>query len=105
MNELVIPLIAVIGTFSALITYIFLRYTTRNKERMSLIEHGKEANIFREQNDSLGALKYGLLMVFAGVGFFIGFLLYVARRMKDRQMPLEETKNISNRKIILQILH
>ena len=72
---LFIPIIAIISNFAAIIIWIYLFYTSRHRERMALIERGVDASIFRVNQDPTSALKYGLFLVFAGVGVLMGYLL------------------------------
>lgn len=75
MNPLIIPLIAIIG---GSIMVIFLRYF-QNVERMSMIEKG--LNPFENQSGRRNrispdnTLRFGLLLVGAGLGLLIGTLI------------------------------
>lgn len=75
MNPLIIPLIAIIG---GSIMIIFLRYF-QNVERMSMIEKGMnplENQLLRRNRISPdNTLRFGLLLVGAGVGLLIGAIL------------------------------
>ena len=75
-------LIAFIALFATIfgITYVF--YTTRNKERMALIEKGADASLFntgKGQVRSFGwnkfTLKVGMLFMGVAVGIIVGALL------------------------------
>ncbi|NJN28347.1 MAG: hypothetical protein HC819_21440 [Cyclobacteriaceae bacterium] len=76
MVEVLIPLI-VFGTVFG-IAYVFL--STRNKERMMLIEKGADASLFKSAPQShnmfgLVILNLSLLAIGIGVGVFLGSLL------------------------------
>ena len=71
----VIGLIAVIGMFSAIIIIAYLYINSRHKIRMSLIEHGQDATIFKEDKDLPSSLKYGMVAIGLGMGLFIGNIL------------------------------
>lgn len=63
----------------AYILYTFIN--TRHKERMTLIESGRDATLFsgRETPKYYRALKWGLTLMFLGVGFGIGIYFDVTR--------------------------
>lgn len=77
--EEVAVLIVIFGTFFGI---AYLYFSTRNKERMSLIEKGVDASIFlrgREKNATpfwkVLILNLGLLAMGIGVGILLGSLL------------------------------
>ena len=73
--EEVIGLVAVIGVFTATIVIAYLFFNSRHKVRMALIQHGKEASIFKQQRNGSSGLKYGLLMAGIGLGLLVGMVL------------------------------
>ena len=68
-----IPLIVFASIFG--IFYVWL--TTRNKERLSLIEKGADASLFATKKDHRMnyTLKFGMLAVGIGIGILVGSLL------------------------------
>jgi len=75
-----IPLVAIVGFFSAIITFIYFHYKTKHRERMALIEAGMDASVFSKKRKhkkkrSSGTLKYGLMLTGLGAGFLAGVLL------------------------------
>ena len=73
-----VPIIFFLSSAIIIITFVYLYFSTRHKERMALIEHGRDAGIFKERKyKSVGStsLKFGLFLVFIGVGFLIGHIL------------------------------
>ncbi len=76
--EVLIPL----SFFAAMFGVFYLHYTSRNKERMALIEKGADANIFyaKKNNDKMPlwkilTLNIALLAMGVGVGLFIASAL------------------------------
>ncbi|MBN4072447.1 hypothetical protein JYT74_00265 [Crocinitomix catalasitica] len=68
-TELFVPIVLFIAIFGAI--YIYL--TTRNKERLALIEKGADASLFeRRQSQSL---RTGMLLIGISVGIFMGHIL------------------------------
>lgn len=75
--ELLIPIVAVGGFFTALITFIYMYYKTKHAQNMALIETGQDSEILKSRfkfNWGTG-LKTGLLLIGLGVGFILGILL------------------------------
>ena len=75
MEEVLIPLI-VFGTFFG-IMYVY--FTTRNKERLALIEKGADATLFKsgpgKNITGIVVLNIALLAIGIGVGVLLGSLL------------------------------
>ena len=70
-----IALIAVAGGLASFVAVIYLLVNSRHKVRMALIQHGKEASIFKENKSGASGLKYGLLMLGIGLGIFMGMII------------------------------
>ncbi len=67
--------IAILGFWLTMITFCYLYFTTRHKERMTLIEKGLTAEIFNSKGknyESYKALKTGVTLLCAGIGFGTG---------------------------------
>lgn len=73
LEDILVPLI-VFATFFGMF-YVF--FTTRNKERMAMIEKGVDAKLFYTGRKSGGmvALYLGLLAIGIGIGVVLGNLL------------------------------
>ncbi len=74
-EAILIPLIV----FSSIFGIFYVWISTRNKERMALIEKGADASLFATKKRSLRftnlTLKIGMLAVGIGTGILIGSLL------------------------------
>ena len=75
-GEILIP----ISMFLAVFGVIYLYLSTRNKERLALIEKGAEASIFmrgRSQTSygKIFILNFALLLMGIGVGVFLALIL------------------------------
>jgi hypothetical protein len=86
MNDVAIlgVMIPIIGIIGAVIMVIYLR-RYENTERMSMIERGVDPSLFtrkKVRNSSL-PLRFGLLMIGAGLGFLIGYFLDRAYYMEE----------------------
>jgi len=69
-----------ISFFLFVFAMVYLYFTTRNKERMALIEKGAEASIFfsGKKGPSIGKivlLNLALLLIGVGIAIFIGAIL------------------------------
>ncbi len=75
LEDILVPLI-VFATFFGMF-YVF--FTTRNKERMAMIEKGVDAKLFRsgsgKNSYAVVALYLGLLAIGIGIGVVLGNLL------------------------------
>lgn len=86
MNEgIVIPVSFFI--FVAVIWYVYL--TTRNKERMAMIEKGADASLFRTRpSQTLNGINYftlktGLFFIGIGLGVIIGNIIDVYTSLEE----------------------
>ncbi len=74
--EILIPLLGTAGFFTAVIVWIYMHYSSRYKERMALLEYGKDADVYKpRKKESTKSLKYGIVGVMVGIGLFLGNLL------------------------------
>lgn len=78
MEAILIP----ISFFLFIFAIVYLYYTTRNKERMALIEKGAEASIFFSEMKGKGPsagkiviLNLALVLICIGVAIFIAAIL------------------------------
>ena len=77
------PGLVFISGFLVIFGIFYLHYSTRNKERLALIEKGADANIFvktKRQGESapvwkIFLLNFGLLLMGIGLGIILGFSL------------------------------
>ena len=67
--------VAILGVFTFLTVLVYMFFRTRHNERMAMIESGQDSSIFREAYNRMSALKYGLLLVFLGLGAGVGSAL------------------------------
>ncbi len=74
-------LIAFIAFFAMLFGIYYMYYTTRNRERLALIDKGADASVFKIPRDSVESrrffhpLKVGLFMVGLGIGVAAGYFV------------------------------
>ncbi|BDD11102.1 hypothetical protein FUAX_35340 [Fulvitalea axinellae] len=69
--EILVPL----GLFGLIFGIVYLSITSRNRERLALIEKGVSAEIFSSnKNKHFEALKFGMVSIGIGLGLFAGKL-------------------------------
>ena len=86
MSEVVIVLII----FGALFGVVYLFFSTRHKERLTLIEKGADASVFyparKKKTLPWVTLKFGMLFVGIAVGTTIGILFSNSISSSDYQL-------------------
>jgi len=71
-EAIIIPFIVFACIFG--VFYVFL--TTRNKERLSMIEKGADASMFLTKKQNKGyTLKFGMLAVGVAIGLLVGSII------------------------------
>lgn len=78
-EEILIP----ISLFASIVLILYLYLSTRNKERMALIEKGADANLFKSKSKPFPVLKLGMFIAGIGLGILFGNIVAVST-------PLEE---------------
>ena len=81
MVEILVPL----GMFAMIFGIVYMGVTTRNRERMALIERGADPTLFetRKKADSGGVMKVGLFFFGIGVGIVVAYLLTSGGGMEE----------------------
>lgn len=83
MTDIVVP----VSLFLMVFAIMYVYYTTRNKERLALIEKGADPKIFkRAKGSSYSTFKWGLFMVGVAVGVFLGVLFDKYSRLHTEAM-------------------
>lgn len=84
MEEIVIP----VSMFLMIFAILYVYYTTRNKERMALIEKGADPKLFKSEPKSINYanFKWGLFMIGVAVGIFLGVLFDEYTRLPEPPM-------------------
>ncbi len=64
-----------IGFFLAIFAILYVYWTTRNKERLALIEKGADASIFKTATSKYALVKWGIFLIGAAIGVITGYAL------------------------------
>lgn len=78
MLDSLISIIAIISTFGSLSFFIYMHYTSRHRERMAMIQQGKDPMQYKVQlqkTESSRVLKLGILFACFGLGLVAGWAL------------------------------
>lgn len=73
MEDILVPLAFFATVFGAMYVY----YTTRNKERLALIEKGADPKLFKTKSEgsTFNTLKLGLFFIGIAIGIIGGYFL------------------------------
>ncbi|MGB5821877.1 MAG: DUF6249 domain-containing protein [Saonia sp.] len=74
MNSLII-VFAVLCIVVLIVSIIYISNTHRHKERIALLESNQDPKLFDSPQSRLAPLKWGMLLMGAGLGFLTAFLL------------------------------
>ena len=86
MDESIIGVVFFIVTGAVIFGSLYVFYTTRNRERMALIEKNADPSILKsESNGTFRQLpiKFGMLLMGIGLGILFGSILESTTVMKD----------------------
>lgn len=64
-----------LAVFGSIFGIVFVVITARNRERLSMIEKGINPLEYRSKSNNGGLLKWALLIVGLGLGFFVGSVI------------------------------
>jgi hypothetical protein len=80
-SEVLIPITMFLAAFGAL--YVF--FTTRNKERMAMIEKGADPALFKSRpGNRTTTLKFGMFLIGIALGILMGNVLEVTTRIEEQ---------------------
>ncbi len=80
-EDIVIP----VSLFALIFASLYVFWTTRNKERLALIEKGADPTLFKTKSSgsSYSTFKYGLLFIGIALGIVSGYFLEEAGMQEE----------------------
>jgi hypothetical protein len=86
MSDNFIPIMFFLTFFGSLFGILYFYYTTRNRERLALIEKNADPALFKTEPTNIFkkfSIKIGMLFVGAGIGVLVGNILTVSTRLEE----------------------
>ena len=74
MNSFVL-ILAALCIVVLIVSIVYISITQRHKERLALLEANRDPGLFDSARSRLAPLKWGMLLMGAGLGFLAAFLL------------------------------
>jgi len=77
MGPFAVGLLVPIGCFAMIFGIVYLVVTSRNRERMALIERGADPALFetKKRSGTSGIMKFGLFLFGVGLGIVVAYFL------------------------------
>lgn len=80
MEDIFVP----VTMFLSIVVVLYIYFTTRNKERLALIEKGADPSLFKSQQGSgYSTFKWGMFMVGIAVGLLVATLITAAAEVEE----------------------
>jgi hypothetical protein len=86
MGESIIAIIFFITFFGSVFGVAYFYFTTRNRERLALIEKNADPSIFKVEPVNIlkkFSIKLGMLFIGGGLGVLVGNILTVSTRLEE----------------------
>ncbi|MBK6344310.1 MAG: hypothetical protein IPF41_17505 [Flavobacteriales bacterium] len=87
-SEILVPFFGLIIPFGTAFGILYIHYTTRHRERMSMIDKGMDPQIAKPAPDGRRAMRNGLLMVGIGLGLLAGWIIQHTMLGPESENPL-----------------
>ncbi|KPK60454.1 MAG: hypothetical protein AMJ59_06155 [Gammaproteobacteria bacterium SG8_31] len=73
LEELLIPIVAIVTLFGGTFGCIFFWLKTRNQQRLAMLERGLERDIFGGGMTGSRLRRWGALLIGVGIGVLVGY--------------------------------
>jgi len=77
--EILVPM----GFFASVVLILYVYFTSRNKERLALIEKGTDASLFKTSSKPFPTLKIGMFLIGIGIGILMGNIVASLTRLEQ----------------------
>ncbi len=74
MQQILVPIVAIVFPIAMGFGCVYIYYTTRHRERMSMIERGMDPDSTKPASEPNKILRNGLLWTGIGVGLLAGWM-------------------------------
>jgi hypothetical protein len=78
--EILVPM----GFFASVVLILYVYFTSRNKERLALIEKGADASLFKTSSKPFPTLKIGMFLIGIGIGILMGNIVATLTRLETQ---------------------
>lgn len=78
-EEMLVP----IAMFASVFGILYVFFTTRNKERLALIEKGADASLFNIKVNKMNSLRIGMFLAGIALGLLLGNVISETTRIKE----------------------
>ena len=84
MEPFLVGILVPLGSFAMIFGIVYLVVTSRNRERMALIERGADPTLFETKKKAInGTMKAGLFLFGIGIGIVVAYLLTSGGGMEE----------------------
>lgn len=85
MEPFLVGILVPLGSFAMIFGIVYLVVTSRNRERMALIERGADPTLFetKKKGGNSGTMKVGLFLFGIGLGIVVAYLLTSGGGMEE----------------------
>jgi ABC-type Fe3+-siderophore transport system permease subunit len=83
MAPFVVGILVPIGFFVMLFGILYVYFTTRNRERLAMIDKGADASLFQNPDRVSNIFKWGMFMVGIAIGIIFGAVLASSNIMDE----------------------
>jgi len=75
MGPFLTGILVPLGAFAMMFGIFYMSITSRNRERMALIERGADPTLFEARKKANGVMKVGLFFLGIGIGVVMAYLI------------------------------
>jgi hypothetical protein len=85
MEPFLVGILVPLGSFAMIFGIVYIAITTRNRERMALIERGADPTLFEAKKKAAGSgtMKVGLFFLGIGFGIVVAYMLTSGGGMEE----------------------
>lgn len=77
LEDILIPIVALLSVFGSLFGIAYMFFSTRHKERMSMIQQGADPLLFATEANPMKVLKWGMFLIGLALGAIVGNWVWI----------------------------